>query len=301
LGELLYKTQDWPLMDIIYRYDPYQPMNCRRCETPSDAIEALRDGNTRFCTMVDRVQSEVFSGDEGRPIVVISNPLSLGFPLVPGKAPIQSPFGIILGCSDARAPIERIFDHSHNELFVVRVAGNVLGTECLGSIEYASRHFVDSLRLVVVLGHTGCGAVGAAVDLYLDPDAYGAIVETHALRSIVDRILVVVRVADKALERRCGPGLSTDPGYRLALWQMAVYLNAALTAHDLARELQPSETGGMEVVYGVYDLLSQRVESAPRAEATFSPAPRTSIEFTDLSNRLVDSVLTCGILANPDF
>ncbi len=56
----------------------------------------------------------------------------------------------------------------------------------------------------------------------------------------------------------------------------------------------------MEVVYGVYDLVSQRVESAPRDENTFSPAPKTSIEFTDLSNRLADAVLSCGILANPE-
>jgi carbonic anhydrase len=288
-------------MDIIYRYDPYQPIECPRFDSPSAASKALRDGNSRFGLMVEKVQGEVLSGDAGRPIVVPSNPLSLGFPLVAGKAPIQSPFGIILGCSDARAPIERIFDHSHNELFVVRVAGNVLGTECLGSIEYAARHFADSLKLVVVLGHTGCGAVGAAVDLYLDPDAYGAIAVTHALRSIVDRILVVVRVADKALERRCGPGCSNDPGYRAALWQMAVYLNAALTARDLARELEASVADGMGVVYGVYDLVSQKVEAAPRDEATFGPAPRTSAEFTDLSNRLVDSVLSCGILGNSEF
>ncbi len=283
-------------MDIIYRYDPYQPIECPRFETSDAAARALRDGNARFGLMVEKVQGEVFNGDTSRPIVIPSSPLSLGFPLVPGKAPMQSPFGIILGCSDARAPIERIFDHSHNELFVVRVAGNVLGTECLGSIEYAARNFADSLRLVVVLGHTGCGAVGAAVDLYLDPDAYGAIAETHALRSIVDRILVVVRVADKALERRCGLGCSSDPGYRSALLQMAVYLNAALTAHDLSRELQTSVADRMQVVYGVYNLVSQGVEAAPRDEATFGMAPRTSAEFTELSDRLADSVLSCGIL-----
>jgi carbonic anhydrase len=287
-------------MDIIYRYDPYQPIECPRFDSAEDAAKALQAGNSRFGQMVQRVQSEVLSGDAGQPIVVISNPLSLGFPLVSGKAPVQSPFGIILGCSDARAPIERIFDHSHNELFVVRVAGNVLGTECLGSIEYAARHFVDSVKLVVVLGHTGCGAVGAAVDLYLDPDAYGAIAETHALRSIVDRILVVVRVADKALERRCGLGRSNDPGYRQALWEMAVYLNAALTAHDLSRELQTAIANGLQVVYGVYDLVTQKVEAAPRDEATFGPAPKTSAEFAALGDRLADSVLSCGILASPE-
>ena len=82
---------------------------------------------------------------------------------------------------------------------------------------------------------------------------------------------------------------------------MAVYLNAALlTAHDLARELHASANGVMQVLYGVYDLLSQRVEAAPRDEATFGPAPQTSAEFTDLSNRLADSVLTCGTLARTE-
>jgi carbonic anhydrase len=288
-------------MDIIYRYDPYQPIECSKFDKPGDAAKALRAGNSRFCEMVEKVQAEVFHGDSREPIVIISSPLKLGFPLVPGKAPVQSPFGIVLGCSDARVPIERIFDHSHNELFVVRVAGNVLGTECLGSIEYAARNFADSLKLVVVLGHTGCGAVAAAVDLYLDPDAYEAIAETHSLRSIVDRLLVVVRVADKALERRCGLGRSSDPGYRSALWQMAVYLNAALTSHDLSRQLQASVAGGMEVVYGVYDLVSQRVEASPRDEATFGPAPKTSAEFAALGDRLADSVLSCGILGQAEF
>ena len=286
-------------MDIIYRYDPHQPIDARRRATAEDAAEALRDGNQRFGLMVAKVQGEVFKGEANRPFVITSNPASLGFPLVAGQAPAQSPFGVILGCSDARAPIEKIFDQSHNELFIVRVAGNVLGTECLGSIEYASRHFAESLRLVVVLGHTGCGAVGAAVDLYLDPDAYGTIAVTQSLRAIVERILHAVRVADKALGRRCGPDVSSDPGYRSALWMMAVYLNAALTAHDLTREIQGSIAGGLRVVYGVYDLLTQRVESAPRDEATFGPAPKTSAEFTALGDRLADSILSSGVLSRP--
>ncbi len=287
-------------MDIIYRYDPYQALDAHRCSTAQEAMKALRQGNERQKMMVEKVQGEVLNGDENRPIIIPSSPLSLGFSLVEGTAPVQNPFGIVLGCSDARAPIELIFDQSHNELFVVRVAGNVLGTECLGSIEYAARNFAESVRLVVVLGHTGCGAVKAAVDLYLDPVAYGAIAQTHALRSIIDRIAVVVRIADKALERRCGQSLSTDPGYRSALWQMAVYMNAALTAHDLARELETTSTDGKQVVYGVYDLASQRVEAAPRHQDTFAPAPKNAEEFLILADALVESILTCGILARPD-
>jgi carbonic anhydrase len=287
-------------MDIIYRYDPFQPMAAHRCSTAGEASRALQEGNLRHALMVEKVRGEVLGGGgESRPIVIPSNPLSLGFSFVAGTAPVQSPFGIVLGCSDARAPIELIFDQSHNELFVVRVAGNVLGTECLGSVEYAARNFAESVRLVVVLGHTGCGAVGAAVDLYLDPVAYGAIAQTHALRSIVDRISLVVRIADKALERRCGPGLAADPGYKPALWQMAVYLNAALAAHDLARELHAGGPGGMQVVYGIYDLASHRVEAAPRESEAFAPAPKTSEDFTRLADMLVGSILSCGILAEP--
>jgi carbonic anhydrase len=268
-------------LDIIYRYDPFQAMEGRRFATPAEAIEALREGNHRFVEMVSRVHAEVVDGTESGPIVIPSSPLSLGLPLVSGKPPMQRPFGMILGCSDARVPIELIFGHSHNDLFVVRVAGNVLGTECLGSLEYAARNFAESLRLVLVLGHTGCGAVAAAVDLYLDPDAY---------RTIVDRLLVVVRVADKSLGRRTGPEFQTGPDYRQALWTMAVYLNAALTARDLSRELG-ERAEAMSPSYGVYNLITQRVEAAPGSEATFAPAPTNSNEFAELADRLADAVL----------
>ena len=288
-------------MDIIYRYDPHQSNDPRGYDTSEEAAEALRDGNRRFEMMAAKVKGEVLGGVQGGPIVVPSTPLSLGFSLVAGQVPSQTPFGIVLGCSDARAPIELIFDLSPNELFVVRVAGNVLGTECLGSIEYGTRHFAKSVRLVVVLGHTGCGAVKAAVDLYLDPGAYGPIAQTHSLRSIVDRISVVVRVADKALERRCGPGVSADPGYKAALWQMAVYLNAALTAHDVSRELHAHVSDATRVVYGVYDLLTQRVEAAPGDDDTFGPAPKDSAGLAALGDSLADSLLASGLLARTTF
>jgi len=281
-------------MDIIYRYDPRRPNVLQSHGDADSAQQALREGNRRFVSMVTRVQSEVLGDGPGRPLVIQASPLSLGFPLVPGQAPVQSPFGLILGCSDARAPIELIFDQSHNDLFVVRVAGNVLGTECLGSVEYAARHFSADLRLVVVLGHTGCGAVAAAVDLYLDPDKYGDIAETHSLRTIVDRILFVVRRAAKAIERRSGRSAESQPGYREALWEMAVYLNAALTAHDLARELGAAVSGDLRVVYGVYDLLSQRVSAAPLGDEAFRAAPRSSAEFTALGDLMADSVVSRG-------
>ena len=102
-------------------------------------------------------------------------------------------------------PIELIFDQSPNDLFVIRVAGNVLGVECLGSIDYAVANLGQSLKLVAVLGHTVCGAVSAAVDSYLTPKNYAEIAFTHAMRSLIDRIQTAVRGAARALEARGRP------------------------------------------------------------------------------------------------
>ena len=94
----------------------------------------------------------------------------------------QSPFAVILGCSDSRAPAEIIFDQGLGDLFVVRVAGNVVAPSLIGSIEFAVERF--GTRLVVVMGHTGCGAVRATLEVLQDPES----VPSANLASIVDRI-----------------------------------------------------------------------------------------------------------------
>lgn len=94
----------------------------------------------------------------------------------------QSPKAIILGCSDARVPVEMIFDQPLGELFVIRVAGNVVAPSQIGSIEFAAEKF--GTRLVVVLGHSNCGAVSACVETLVNPEQY----YSPNLQSIVDRI-----------------------------------------------------------------------------------------------------------------
>ena len=86
-----------------------------------------------------------------------------------GEMPKAAPFAVVVGCSDARVPTEMIFGQGFNDLFVIRVAGNVLGDECLGSVDYALNALSDSVKVLIVLGHSGCGAVTAAVDAYLKP------------------------------------------------------------------------------------------------------------------------------------
>jgi len=167
-------------MDIIYRYDTYAEILPRRVRNADGAIQELLEGHARYRRIVAHVKEElVGEGMPREPLIIPSSPLSLNFSVA--GVPPQIPFAVALGCSDARAPIERLFDQPPNALFVVRVAGNVLGTECLGSIDYAVHQLKDSLRLLVVLGHSGCGAVTAAVDSYLSPDDYPEVGFGHAL------------------------------------------------------------------------------------------------------------------------
>jgi carbonic anhydrase len=288
-------------VDLIYRYDPYQPV---RLEAPPDAAAALQllcDGNHRMTSMLTRMQKVTLGETVESEIVVPICPVSLGLPLWQGAIATQKPYALFLGCSDARAPIEPLFDQAFNDLFVVRIAGNVLGTECLGSIDYAVRHFPDSLKLVVVLGHSGCGAVSAAVETYLSPKDYADIAFTHALRSLVDRIMIAVRGAARALERVCGRNVSQHPMYKDALKELTVYLNAAITAFDLRRVVAAHGNESIRVVYGVCDIGSLYVNAVPTAQptcTTFGDAPGEADELTNVAMTLVQALLAKGALGN---
>ena len=129
-----------------------------------EALERLREGNRRFV-----------SGGGGHNIVTSQTRRS---ELVAG----QAPFAIILGCSDSRVPAEIVFDQGLGDLFVIRVAGNIVAPSLVGSIEFAAARF--GTRLVVVLGHTMCGAVLATLE-ELERPSEG---RSPNLHSIVDRI-----------------------------------------------------------------------------------------------------------------
>ena len=110
--------------------------------TPQEALSRLKEGNARFASGKSRHAHE--SAD-------LRHLLKSG----------QHPFAIVLGCSDSRVPVELIFDQGFGDLFVIRVAGNVITDDVLGSIEYARIHL--NSQLLVILGHEGCGAVTAAL------------------------------------------------------------------------------------------------------------------------------------------
>src|SRR6185312_11591806 len=94
----------------------------------------------------------------------------------------QRPFATILGCSDSRAPAEIVFDQGLGDLFVIRVAGNIVAPSQVGSVEFAAEHF--GTRLVVVMGHTSCGAIDAAIEAVVRRQGP----KSRNLMSIVDRV-----------------------------------------------------------------------------------------------------------------
>jgi carbonic anhydrase len=140
---------------------------------PKDAIALLEKGNERYVTM--QRLSDPGVGPAAR------KPLTEG----------QWPYATILCCSDSRVPPEIVFDEGLGRLFIVRVAGNMITPELLGSIEYASLH--STSRLVVVLGHESCGAVGAAVHFAENPGTK----ETPGINDIVNRLMPAVMKAQK--------------------------------------------------------------------------------------------------------
>jgi carbonic anhydrase len=129
-----------------------------------DALERLRDGNLRFAANVRG--SDAFVSHTRR------------VELASG----QQPFAIILGCSDSRVPAEIVFDQGLGDLFVIRVAGNIVAPSQVGSVEFAAERY--STRLVVVLGHSQCGAILATLEELRTPTEN----HSHNVRAIVDRI-----------------------------------------------------------------------------------------------------------------
>ncbi len=128
------------------------------------ALERLREGNRRFVGSL---------ADADRP---------LSRALRPELMANHDPFAVILGCSDARVPAEMVFDQGLGDLFVIRVAGNIVAPSQVGSVEFATSRF--GTRLVVVLGHSNCGAILATLDELNRPRED----QSPNLASIVNRV-----------------------------------------------------------------------------------------------------------------
>ena len=133
--------------------------------TATEALQQLKEGNQRFVHSRLRKVKDLTNRDRRSEVI-----------------DVHEPFAIVLGCSDARVPLEILFDHGLGHLFVIRVAGNIVAPSQMGSIEFAAERFAT--RLVVVLGHSKCGAIKATVEQLETPDE----IRSPNLASIVDRI-----------------------------------------------------------------------------------------------------------------
>lgn len=148
--------------------------------TPQEAILALKSGNSRF-----------FSGNARRPELSANE----------RRAQIlqQTPFAVILGCSDSRVPIELVFDQGLGDIFSVRVAGQIVDPGTSGSVEYAVRHL--KTKLLVIMGHEGCGAVKAAMlsesDLKSEPENV-----RYLLGKITPSVATIPKIRDPKAKMR---------------------------------------------------------------------------------------------------
>ncbi|BAL06946.1 MULTISPECIES: carbonic anhydrase [Bradyrhizobium] len=281
-------------VDVIYRYQADAPARHR----PSDSDEArlrLDEGNRTFAALLDQVKDE--HGRTERVVPVDARDLGLLSGAI--GTPTQHPFAAVLGCSDARVPIELIFNEGPNDLFVVRVAGNVLGTDVLGSLKFAVEHLGGSLKLIVVLGHSGCGAVTSAVDVFLDPGDYLTLATKHSLRNILDRLLVVIQTCARKLAAAFGAEIVHHPRYREALIETSIVTNAALAAYSIQQAVGANDAHGLRAVYGVY-LLDTREVWAPHPGDTkgvgLAAPPHDLAGFVDLGDVMVRSERIADLL-----
>jgi carbonic anhydrase len=194
-----------------------------------EALARLREGNRRFVSEQHRARRPGQSRRDE---------------LIEGQAPLA----IILGCSDSRVPAEIVFDQGLGDLFVIRVAGNVVAPSQIGSVEFAAERF--GTRLVVVLGHSVCGAVVATLEELERPTE----LRSPNLRSIVDRIR-------PAVEGLLEAGLGSD---REALLHHAVRANIRASVdhlrHGSAILERLIESEGLLVVGAEYSLESGVVD-----------------------------------------
>jgi carbonic anhydrase len=194
--------------------------------TATEALTRLRDGNRRF------VEAEGL-GNQGHRASLAAG---------------QEPFAIVLGCSDSRVPAELVFDLGFGDLFVIRVAGNIVAPSQVGSVEFAAARF--GTPLVVVMGHTQCGAITAT----LEELAGQATSQSRNLRSIVDRVR-------PSVESVMALGGNLDSA---VLIREAVRANVRASADHLRHGSEILERlirdGGLQVVGAEYSLETGTVD-----------------------------------------
>ena len=244
-------------------------------EVPTTADAAARylwKRNRLFAGFIRQCKLAALPSD---PVLIPLSPREVGLgDMTADGFPAQEPFAAVFGCVDARAPVELLFAQGFDDLYSVRVAGNALGPEAAGSLHYALHSFAalkgtapdrlpaKTLRLMLVLGHADCGAVTAAVKSLLNgehvPEEPGETIR-GSVRELLKRIHypAVAFALDTLPEGSLRSHHRAKDVHLAALIELAVYLNAAWSAHDLLRLTQEYEYLSSDttvgVRYGVFD------------------------------------------------
>ena len=192
--------------------------------TPEDAIEVLKAGNKRFVNNLKAHRNLLEQVNE--------------------TADGQHPFAVILSCMDSRTSVELIFDQGLGDIFSIRIAGNILNDDILGSLEFATA--IAGSKVIVVLGHTKCGAITAACDN----------VTLNNLTILLDKIRPAINKETETKNRRDG----SNSSFVLNVTK----LNVLMTIEDIKNKsniiADLIRTGTIDIVGGIYDVDSGRVE-----------------------------------------
>lgn len=203
--------------------------------SPAEALKRLQEGNRRF-------------SNGTRSLEVFVNQARLR-----DFAGAQAPFAVILTCADSRVPAEMIFDQGIGDLFVIRVAGNVIAPSLVGSVEYAAA--LLGTQLVVVMGHTACGAIRATLDSLRGK----AQVPSDNIRDIVERIRPAAQIVLSNAEKWAGGEVD-----EAALIKQTVRANVRVSVDHLrhgSRMLEElASDGKLKVVGAEYDLKTGAVD-----------------------------------------
>ncbi|MEM9659127.1 MAG: carbonic anhydrase, partial [Planctomycetota bacterium] len=225
----------YQLQDSI-EYADYTTRDLQDRATPQQVLDILREGNRRFRT------GHRLTRDFGRQI--------------DATAAGQNPLAVVLSCIDSRVPAELIFDLGIGDIFSVRVAGNVFGSKSLGSMEYAVR--IARVKLVVVLGHTRCGAVTSAVELLADGQDAESATGCQHLHTIVDEILQHVDGDQRRIIT--GPDRQVSEAFVDQVAKRNVMATVERIVQQSKAIKEAVEVGQVMVVGAMYDVKSGQID-----------------------------------------
>lgn len=226
--------------------------------TPKQVLQVIREGNRRFAAG-QRIERDLLRQ-------------------VKATAPNQAPLAVILSCMDSRAPAELIFDMGIGDVFSVRIAGNVAKNKVLGSLEYGCA--VAGAKLVIVLGHTSCGAVTAAVNFFESSEKPSEATGCGHLNVIVDELQKSIVPAEFRLVPRDDPVARSRYVDRVARANVLTTMERIVHESSALRSLLEEQK--IELVGGVYDVHTGEVDlfdqnGAPIPEVGLEPTSRSSL------------------------